>query len=121
MAIRDKMQKNVEPYLQPGERVQAIFGAQTTSQYFALISYWIIAKNAYRVVVATDRRILVCHAGRVSTTKVKDVIAELPRNTRIGPAKGLWYRCDSLGDRLYVHKRFHKDIAEADASLTSSQ
>jgi hypothetical protein len=45
---------------------------------------------------------------------VKDVLRELPRNTLIGPASGLWWRCESLGERLYVHKRFHKDVAAAD-------
>jgi hypothetical protein len=118
MAIRDKLAKNAAPLLQPGETIQAVFGAQTTSQYFALISYWIIIfKNAYRVVVVTDRRILVCSAGRLSQTQVKEVLHELPRTTRIGPATGLWYKTEVLGERLYIAKRFHKDVAAADAAL----
>jgi hypothetical protein len=48
-------------------------------------------------------------------TPVKDVLHELPRSTRIGPASGLWYKTEALGERLYVAKRFHKDIEEADA------
>ncbi len=117
MAIRDKMKNNAAPHLQPGEVVQAVFGAQTVSQYFALISFWIIIlKNAYRVVVVTDRRILVFRAGRFRTALVREVVQELPRATRIGPAHGLWYRCEALGERLYVHKRFHKDIAAADGA-----
>src|SRR6266508_3027723 len=104
MAIRDTMRANAAPLLQPGETIQAIFGAQTTSQYFALLSYWIIIfSNAYRVVVVTDRRILVCKSGRVTTTPVKDGLRELPRNTKIGPASGLWFRCESLGERLYIN------------------
>jgi hypothetical protein len=66
--------------------------------------------------VVTDRRILVCRSGRLSTTKVHEVLHELPRTTQIGPASGLWYKCETLGERLYVHKRFHKDIAQADAT-----
>jgi hypothetical protein len=118
LAIRDKLTKNATPLLQPGEVIQSVFAAQTTSQYFALISYWIIIlKNAYRVVVVTDRRILVCSSGRLSVTAVKAVLHELPRATRIGPPSGLWYKTDALGERLYIHKRFHKDIEAADAAI----
>jgi hypothetical protein len=122
MAIRDKYRANAQPYLEPGEQVQEAFGAQTTSQYFALISYWIILlRNAYRVVVVTDRRILVCTAGRFQTAKVTGVELELPRATRIGPAHGLWYKTEALGPKpLYVHKRFHKDIAAADAQVDAA-
>ena len=120
MAIRDKMRTNAQPYLQPGETIQEVFGAQTTSGWFALISYWIIILSAaYRVVVVTDRRILVCKSGRMTTTPVKEVLHELPRTTRIGPATGLWYRCDALGERLYVAKRFHRDVNAADAIVTA--
>lgn len=116
MAIRDTLRSNAAHLLQPGEEIQAVFPAQTTSQWFALISYWIIiVKNSYRVVVVTNQRILVCRSGRFRLTPVKDVLHELPRSTTIGPASGLWYQCHSLGERLYIAKRFHKDIAEADA------
>jgi hypothetical protein len=118
MAIRDKMRANAAPFLQPGEEIQAVFGAQTTSQWFALISYWIIIfKNAYRVIVVTDRRIIVGRSGRVTTTPIKEVLREIPRATRIGPASGLWYKTEALGEKMYIHKRFHKDVAAADAAL----
>jgi Bacterial PH domain len=117
MAIRDKLKASATPYLQPGEQIQAVFNAQTTSQWFALISFWIIIfSNAYRVVVVTDRRILVCQAGRLRTTVIKSVLRELPRATQIGPAHGLWYRTDVLGEKVYIHKRFAKDVALADSA-----
>jgi hypothetical protein len=116
MAIRDKLRSNAAHLLQDGETVQVVFAAQTASPWLAFISYWIIlARNAYRVVVVTDRRILVCKSGRLSATPVKDIVGEFPRSTKIGPASGVWYKCDALGPRLYVHKRFHKDVNEADA------
>jgi hypothetical protein len=118
VAIRDTLRTNAAHLLQPGEVVQAVFAAQTTSQWFALLSYWIIiAKNAYRVVIVTDRRILVAKSGRFRVTPVKEVVEELPRTTMIGPASGLWYQCHTLGERLYIHKRFHKDVAAADALI----
>jgi hypothetical protein len=115
VALRDKLRANAAHVLQPGENIQSVFCAQTTSQYFALISYWIILlSNAYRVVVVTDRRILVCSSGRLRMTPVKEVLRELPRNTRIGPPSGLWWRCETLGEKLYINKRFHKDVNAAD-------
>jgi hypothetical protein len=121
MAIRDKMRSNAAHLLNEGESLQAIFGAQTTSQWWVLLSYWIIIiKNSYRVVVVTDRRILVCRSGRFRATPVKEIVGEFPRATRIGPASGLWYRCETFRERLYVHKRFHKDIATADALLNAA-
>lgn len=120
MAIREQLTKNAEHLLAPGETVQHAFAAQTTSQWFALISYWIIIlKNAYRAVIVTDRRIIVCKSGRLRMSPVKAVVQEFPRSTRIGPASGLWYKCETLGERLYIHKRFHKDLAAADAALGS--
>jgi hypothetical protein len=51
----------------------------------------------------------------MSTTTGKEIVRELPRSVKIGPASGLWYKCDTLGERLYIHKRFHKDVAAADS------
>jgi hypothetical protein len=119
MAIRDKMRANAAPHLQPGETVQAVFGAQTHSQYLFMISVFVLLLlSSYRVVVVTDRRILVCRSGKLSTTPVNEVLRELPRSTRIGPPSGLWWKTETLGERLYVHKRFHKDVNAADAAST---
>jgi hypothetical protein len=93
----------------PGETIQSVVPAQTVSQYFALISIWIIVfKNAYRNIVVTDRRILICSSGRFRLSPVKAVLSEYPRQLKIGPAHGPWYRCDAFGDKLYINKRFLK-------------
>lgn len=120
MAIRDKLRSNAAHVLQPGETVQAIFCAQTASPYWALLSYWIVIfKNAYRVVIVTDRRIVVCRSGRLRTTPVNSVAGEFARATRIGPATGLWYKCETLGERLYINRRYQKDVETADALLAA--
>jgi len=114
MALRDKMLKNAQPYLQPGEQVQAVFGAQTSNQWWILLfGVWFLIKNRYRVVVATDRRIVILAGGVWTTTKVSGVAGELPRATVMGPPSGLWWKSERLGG-LYVHKRFHKDVTQAD-------
>ena len=118
MAVRETMRANAAAVVQPGEKIQVVFGAQTTSVWWAVVSVWIIVLQApYRVVVVTDRRILVCRSGRFRTTAVNDVLGEFARSTRLGPATGLWYKCTALGAPLYIAKRFHKDIEQADAKL----
>ncbi len=117
MAIRDKMRDNAASHLHPGETIQAIFGAQSVSPYWSFASIWIVIyKNAYRVIVVTDTRTLVCQSGRFSITQCNEVLRELPRSTKLGPASGLWYKSDVFGEQLWVHKRFHKDIAAADGA-----
>jgi hypothetical protein len=116
VALRDKLRENAQPHLREGEVIEAVIPAQTTSAYMALISYWIIIfANAYRVIVVTDQRILVCRSGRFRITPVGEVLHEAPRSTRIGPAGGLWHKTEALGEKLHIAKRFHKDIEEADA------
>ena len=117
MAIRDTIRTNAAQLLKPGEEIQAVIPAQTVSQYLALISYWIIIfSNAYRVIVVTNQRILVCRSGRFRMSPVNDVLHELPRQTRIGPPTGLWYRTESLGQPLYINRRFFKDVKAADGT-----
>jgi hypothetical protein len=121
MALRDKMVERAQPYLQPGERVQSVFGGQKLSQYWLLLSVAILLfAQRYRTVVVTDRRILVLDGTRMSQTKVTGVLTELPRGTLIGPASGLWWKCTTLGEPLYVHRRFHKDVLAADTARPQS-
>lgn len=125
MAIRDKMRDSAAPHLQPGENLQVVFGAQTLNQYLfiplvllgVLPAIIVIAvMKPFRVVLVTDRRILVCRGGTVLTTKITGIAEEGPRSTAIGDPRGLWWSCTSLGTaKLYVHNRFHQDIREADA------
>jgi hypothetical protein len=126
VAIRDKMRANAAHLLHDGETIEQVFPAQTSTFWWVgpvgalLVFLLLLFKSMYRAVVVTDQRILVCHAGRFFVTKVKDVITELPRSTSIGPPRGVvWYRCETLGERLYIHKRFHKDIAQADTAWLS--
>jgi hypothetical protein len=29
----------------------------------------------------------------------------------------VWWRCETLGQKVYVHRRFHQDVNVADAAL----
>ena len=114
--IRDKIRENAQQFLQPGENVEAVFAAQTFNGYWAFLSWLIVLfKNSYRAIVVTDRRIAVFDTGRWAMGTPKTLLRDLPRSTRIGDPSGLWWKTESLGERMYVHKRFHKDVEEADS------
>jgi hypothetical protein len=122
MALRDKQLESAAPYLRPGEPVQAVFGAQTASQWVAALTgvFVFLGLNSYRIVVVTPVRILVLDAGRTSMKKARGEVLELPRSTRLGPAKGLWHRIPAGSETLRVHRRFFKEIAAADNLVMSA-
>jgi hypothetical protein len=119
VALRDGMLKSSAQYLEPGETVEAVFGAQTVSQYLWLLTGGIIflSMNRYRIITVTTQRILVLDAGKLGVRKAKGVVTELPRGTQLGPASGVWHVIPVYGERLHVHRRFFKEIRTADAAL----
>jgi hypothetical protein len=122
VALRDSMRDSAAPYLQPGETIQAVFGAQTASQYLAILTgvFVFLGLNHYRMFVVTPQRVLVLDTGKVSMKKARGVVAELPRSTRLGPASGLWHVIPVNSEKLRVHRRFHKDIQTADAAAATA-
>ncbi|MEK6275623.1 MAG: hypothetical protein AABM30_09825 [Actinomycetota bacterium] len=119
MAIRDKISKNVEPHLEPGETLQAAFPAQGGINPWSVIltGYLLLMWLAKYVVVAvTDKRILLFKASSLAPTKPKELLGTFPRDTRFGPVSGIWGKIELGGTRYYVHRRFHKDVEAADAA-----
>lgn len=118
MAYRDVLRRNAAGHLAPGERIQAIFPAQTISGLIPIISSWrLLISGGMRIVVVTDRRILVCRTGRAAQYTVREVERELPRTTRIGPPVGAWYETEALGEKLYVSPLYHRDVVAADDAI----
>ncbi len=115
------MRDSAVPYLQPGEPVQAVIGAQTASQWVAGFAgiFVFLGLNRYRILVATPARILVLDAGKTSMKKARGVVTELPRSTRLGPGTGLWHRIPAGTENLRVHRRFFKDLDAADSALAN--
>jgi hypothetical protein len=113
MALRDKLRERSQPFLEPGEQIQQIFLAQTASQYQVLIPVLFLLKNRYRVVAVTDRAVVVLEAARMQNSKPTGVLTRLPRTTALGTPTGMWAVLELGGEKLRVHKRFHKDIEEA--------
>ena len=120
MALRDSMRASAAQYLQPGEPIQAVIGAQTASQYVAALTgvFVFLGLNRYRIIAVTPTRIVVLDAGKTSMKRARGVVTELPRSTRLGPGTGLWHRIQAGGENLRVHRRFFNDLATADAALT---
>lgn len=122
MGIRDKYRASAQPHLEEGEQIQAVFGAQTHSAWLMVLTGVVpfFFFNTYVVVTVTDRRIILGKASALVPSKIKEVIDTVPRQTAIGPASGLWYKTEALGRRLFVHKRFHGDVNEADQLMASA-
>ena len=116
MALRDSMRNSAAQYLQPGEPVQAVIGAQTASQWLAGLAgiFVFLGLNRYRILAVTPTRIVVLDAGKTSMKKAHGLVMELPRSTRLGPATGVWHRIPAGSETLRVHRRFFKDIETAD-------
>ncbi|AEH10039.1 MULTISPECIES: hypothetical protein [Protofrankia] len=96
----------------------ALHGGSHSFLLTTLIIFWI----DYRIVVVTDQSILVLRAGKLVPSKPKGdaPLARLPRQTVLGPLSGLWGKTQATGEKLNIHKRFHKDIAAADAAIGSA-
>jgi hypothetical protein len=122
MALRDTMRTSAAQYLQPGEPIQAVIGAQTASQFLAALTgiFIFLGLNRYRILAVTPTRIVVLDAGKVSMSKARGVVTELPRSTRLGPATGLWHQIPAGQETLRVHRRFFKDIEAADSVAASA-
>ena len=118
MALRDSMRESAAQYVQPGEPIQAVIGAQTASPLLAALTgiFVFLSLNRYRILAVTPARILVLDAGKTSMKKARGVVMELPRSTRLGPATGVWHRVPAGNETLRVHRRFFKDIETADAA-----
>ena len=123
------------PYLEPGEGVRRFAFAQTLNPFwnfswvlvyvilgpfhrslwsFIVIGVGVIAliilgltvgKRTSRIVVVTDRRVLVW-ASTGLLGRQHEFLRELPRGTMIGSASGNWWNSfNTLGERLYLVPR----------------
>ena len=118
MALREKLTERAQPFLEPGEQVRWAFMAVGGPSPWLMalagsLLYLILTKP--KIVVITDRRILLLTAGKMTGSKPKSLEAAGP-HVRLGPVKGLWAPIH-LGNKLYVHKRFHKDVDAYDAAF----
>ncbi len=119
MKPRDDLVRRSAPFLPEGSEIRQVFICQTAPNFaFFLITYltgltifWV----KYRCVAVTQDAIHVLESSKSSGgAKPQSVVGTLPRQTRLGPVAGRWGQVNLLGERHWVHKRFHADIAAAD-------
>lgn len=90
------------PHLEPGERVQTGFVAQTGSR--------IIPMGVWTIIV-TDRAFLAVRGAEAQ---------RLPRDIRLGNPTGLYHTIQL--DRAYrVHRQYYKEVVAADEALRDPQ
>lgn len=119
MALRDAMRASAAQFVQPGETIEQVFGAQTASPLTAPLIGSLIALiiNRYRIVAVTDQRILVLDAGKWTQRTARAVVSELPRSTRLGPTSGLWFKIETPAGKIHVRRYFYKDVNAADGAI----
>ena len=75
----------------------------------------ITSRNRYRCVVVTDDAITVLGSSKWSGgAKPQEMVGRMPRHTRLGPVSDRWAEVNLLGERHWVHQRFHDQVAAAD-------
>jgi hypothetical protein len=115
--LRERLILRTQPMLR-GERIQQIFLAQSgpSPRFGGFLGQSGVRR---RIVAVTDRSIVVFDAD-LDGTRPQGILRRLPRDHRIGPAKGGWARIDLGGDeRAWSHGTFHAEITAADAALAT--
>ena len=121
MALRDKLRQRAQARLEAGEEIEEVFLAQEGKAWMLGLGGGLLLLLFAKplVVVVTDRAIVVFRQSKLTATP-KELLGRLPRNTRIGPVRGLWAKVQLNGKLIYIHRRFHGDVRNADAALTEA-
>ena len=110
--LHKRLRENAASLLAPGEQIQAVIPAQLGQPGPQAAP--VLHKMA---LIATDRRILVCEGAWFRRSTIRKVLVELPRDTQIGPAHGVYgyaFRPGNGTIPIWIPRQFYKDIAEAD-------
>ncbi len=116
---RPDLVEHSAPFLPAGSEIRQVFICQAAPSFAVInVTYltgltmnWI----KYRCVAVTKDAIYVLESSKSSGgAKPQSLVGTLPRRTQLGPVSGRWGEVDLFGERHWVHKRFHADIAAAD-------
>jgi hypothetical protein len=121
MVTPEKLAKRVQLYLQPGEEVRQAFLGQRGPSPYAWVVMWLLAAFVpLRIVVVTDRAILLLRASKLPYARPKALralLARLPRQMQLGPVRGAWSRVRVGPEELWVSRPFHRQVTAADEAL----
>ena len=119
MRPRSDLVERSAPFLPAGSEIRQAFICQTAPNFaFFLITYltgltmfWI----KYRCVAITQDAIYVLESSKLSGgARPQSLVGTMPRHSQLGPVSGRWAQVNLLGERHWVHKRFHDAVAAAD-------
>jgi hypothetical protein len=117
MSLRGVLRQEAEEkYLAAGERVQETMLAVTIRPLLLYPLGWLLLnRDAYRAVICTDRRILLCKVDH-ATGSLEGPVQTEDRRRRLGPPRTpLMHRIRVFAYPVYVGRRFYKDVRRADA------
>jgi hypothetical protein len=123
---RKDLVERARPLLPAGSEIRQVFICQSAPNFFffiityltGLTMFWI----KYRCVAVTQDAIYVLESSKPSGgAKPQSLMGAMPRHTRLGPVSGRWGQVNLLGERHWVHKRFHDEIAAADSEAGLTQ
>jgi hypothetical protein len=122
IASPEQLASRVQLYVQPGERVRQVFLAQGGPSPYAWVVMWLLGPFVpLRIVVVTDRRILLLRASRLSPARPKalhPVVDRLPLETWRTPlVRGTWCRIVLASHGLWVQRQFYPQILAVDKDL----
>jgi hypothetical protein len=115
MSLREKLHDGVQPFLDPGERVVTAFPAQTGPNPLWVGAFGVLLHlfgTRFRLVVVTDRNILLLRSGLLSAARPRELERRVPREPLAFDGKA-WGKVVVDGERHWVHRRFRKDVAAA--------
>jgi hypothetical protein len=116
---RKNLVQRSAPFLPAGSEIRQAFIYQTAPNFlFFIVTYltgltvfWI----KYRCVAVAEDAIHVLESSKLSGGgKPQRLLGTLPRHTQLGPVSGRWAQVTILGERGWVHQRFHDQVAAAD-------
>lgn len=112
--VRDKLAPRCQPFLPAGSEVRHVIQTQTgPNPFWMILTFWTFAATKYWIVCVTDDAV---HVLRSSVGgKPKELVGTLPRDHRFGPVSGVWAQIELLGERHWVHRRFHDVVRAVDA------
>lgn len=119
LGLRPDLVQRAAPLLPVGSEIRQVFICQSApSFWYFLVTYvtgLTMFVNKYRCVAVTWQAIYVLESSKFSGgASPRRLVGTMPRQTRLGPVSGRWATLNILGERHWVHKRFHGQIAAAD-------
>ncbi len=116
---RADLVEQAAPFLPQGSQIRQAFICQTAPRFaYFLLPYLTgltVAAIKYHCVAITRDTIYVLESNKRSGgARPESLAGTLQRKTRIGPVSGRWAEIHLLGERRWVHQRFHPQIDAAD-------